>query len=156
MNLMRLLTDEAEEITAEAWDTLGRVQLARHGAAGREQGRQRLRALYSLVLQGIQQRDMAAVTTYADKVAQQRFLAGSDLGEAQTAFNVLEASIWRHVITSVPAAELPEAVGRVSAALSAGKDSLARAYVALARQNRTPCLNIPLLFSGTDAVLMEA
>ncbi|MEW5985084.1 MAG: hypothetical protein AB1791_00455 [Chloroflexota bacterium] len=152
MNLTRLLTEEAEMILVEATAALGQNHHSPAGTAGR----QRLRALYALVLQSVQQGDVATMSTYADKVAQQRFLAGSDLDEAQTTFNVLEASIWQHVVASVPAAELPEAISQVNATLNAGKDALARAYVTLARQNRTPCLNIPLLFSGTDAVLMEA
>ncbi len=66
----------------------------------------------------------------------------------QTAFNVLEETIWRVVIARLPADELLESAGLIGTVLGAGKDSLARTWVALATSTHVPSLDLTALFEG--------
>ena len=88
---------------------------------------------------------------YMDQIARERFEAGFDIHEIQTAVNVLEESIWRQISQLVPPDELAEAFGLVSTVLGAAKDALARTYVSLASHNKAPSLDLNALFQGTSA-----
>jgi hypothetical protein len=68
----------------------------------------------------------------------------------QTGFNLLEEALWHRVVSEVPAERLGEALGLVSTALGAGKDRLARTYVALATSTQSPALDVAALFRGTE------
>jgi hypothetical protein len=83
-------------------------------------------------------------TEYADKVAEKRFNAGFDIAEVQTAFNVLEEAIWRVVITQLPTEELLNWAGLIATVLGAGKDTLARRWVALATSQHVASLDLSL------------
>ena len=72
------------------------------------------------------------------RVGRERFSAGYDLLEVQTSANVMEETLWRRIPSLVAPAEVPRALGLVSSPFSAGKDSLARTYVALASGETTP------------------
>ena len=85
---------------------------------------------------------------YAETVARERYEGGFDVFEVQTAFNVLEEATWRHVVASVDPAGLGEAIGVVATVLGAGKDTLARTYVALATKRHVPSLDLTALFRG--------
>ena len=71
------------------------------------------------------------------------------IGEVQTAFNVLEESMWRHVVAEVPTDELVESLGLLSTVLGVGKDVLARTYVSLASHEHVTSLDLRALFEGT-------
>jgi hypothetical protein len=88
--------------------------------------------------------------THAESIGRERFNAGFDLWEVQTAFNVLEEVIWTRIIKEFPAAEYAEALGLVSTVLGTGKDTLARVYVALASKSKAPTLDLRRLFTGTE------
>ena len=85
---------------------------------------------------------------HAEQIATERFNAGFDLWEVQTAFNVLEETIWVRIFQNFPPAELAQTLGLVSTVLGAGKDTLARKYVSLASKTRAPSLNLQSLFAG--------
>jgi hypothetical protein len=87
---------------------------------------------------------------HSGTVARERFSAGYDLWEVQTAFNVLEEIIWQRILRELPPAEYAEALGLVSTVLGTGKDTLARVYVTLASKSRTPTLDLRSLFTGTE------
>jgi hypothetical protein len=90
------------------------------------------------------------MVAHADSIARERFNAGYDLWEVQTAFNVLEEAIWLRLMKELPPAELPEALGLVSTILGIGKDTLARRYVSLAAKTKVTSLNLQSLFTGID------
>ncbi len=85
------------------------------------------------------------------EVADDRFHAGYAIREVQIAINVLEESIWNHIVANVPPNELARALGLVSTVLGAAKDALARAYVSLASQTKAPSLDLSALFKGETA-----
>jgi hypothetical protein len=87
---------------------------------------------------------------YTEKIARQRYSAGFELFEVQTAFNVLEEAIWKRILRDAEPHDIAEAIGLVSTILGAGKDSLARAYVSLATRSKAPAVDLKALFAGTE------
>lgn len=151
MELDALFDKARSDVIDEAADTLGRSRPAHYDKAGEEFTRQRLTALYDLVVTAIRSRDLAPVSAFAERVASERFDAGFDIAEVQLAFNVLEGAMWRRVVADVATPELPEAIGLLSTVLGFGKDALARAYVSLASRKHVPSLDLTALFSGVEA-----
>ena len=76
--------------------------------------RQRLDELFLLVVSAIRDRDLAQVSVFSRRVAEERFNQGFDIGEVQAAFNALEEAMWRHVVASAPPEDLAEATTLVA------------------------------------------
>jgi len=150
MDIAQLLHQSSAQILEAAEKGMERSHLPNYKAAGKEQIHQRLKALYVLTTRAVKERNLGPMTAYAETVARERYAAGFDLSEVQTAFNVLEEAIWRYIVRNVPPAEYAEALGMVGTVLGAGKDSLARTYVSLASKSRTKSMNLQKLFSGTE------
>ncbi len=151
MDLYKFLQDHSAQLLTEATEAMMRTHAQHYDKAGCEQIHQRLKALYTLAIRGVKERNLGPMIAHADSIARERFNAGYDLWEVQTAFNVLEESIWKLILTSLPADEYAEALGLISTVLGAGKDTLARRYVSLASKSRAPSLNLEHLFTGTEA-----
>jgi hypothetical protein len=151
MDLVGVLGAAQDKVLDEASAALQRSHLKHYELAGPEGSRQRLADLFGLALECLAQRQLAPMAHYAETVAQERFSAGFDISEVQTAFNVLEEAIWTVVIPRVPAEDLAEATGLIGTVLGAGKDSLARAWVSLATSRRVPSLDLSALFRGTNS-----
>ncbi len=152
MNLIELLQEEQTEILAKSFDSVKRSQLKSYEKAGDEHIHQRLRALYVLAVRAIKERNLGAMIAHAQTIAQERFASGYDLSEVQTAFNVLEETMWNAAMKRLPASEFAEALGLIGTVLGAGKDSLARQYVSLASKMKSTSLNLQSMFSGTEGV----
>jgi len=148
MNLAQLLQDKREEIVAAAAASLNRSHLPHYEQAGPQQSHERLARLYDLIRQSIEQRHLEAIINHAERIAQERFAAGYDLLELQTAFNALEVAIWQKIVQEYPPDELVEAIGLVSTVQGAAKDALARRYASLASQTKVTTLNLGALFGG--------
>jgi hypothetical protein len=152
MTLIELLQTQNNEILSTAFESVKRSQLKNYDKAGDEHIHQRLKALFVLTVRAIKERNLGPMVAHADTIAAERFAAGYDLSEVQTAFNVLEETIWMNVLKRLPATEYGEALGLVSTVLGAGKDRLARCYVSLASHTKTTSLNLQSIFSGTEGV----
>ena len=150
MNLNQLLQDQLSEIIAEAEQAVSRAHLAHYEKSGVEHTHQRLKALYTLAARAVKEKNLGPMIAHAETIGRERFEAGFDLSEVQTAFNVLEEVIWMHILKHLPSGELAEALGLVSTVLGAGKDALARTYVTLASKRKAPSLNLHSLFGGTE------
>ena len=150
MDLYSFLHDRTAEILSEAQEAITRAQLRSYAQAGPEHTHQRLRALLVLTTRAAKDRNLAPMMAHADDVARERFSAGYDLWEVQTAFNVLEEAIWSRIIRELPSTEFADALGLVSTILGAGKDTLARRYVSLATKTRAPSLDMRQLFTGAE------
>jgi len=150
MNLHPFLREGRQEILAEAVESVRRARLESYEAAGPARIRQRLDDLLGLVIDAVRDRTLGPIVAHANAVATERFEAGFDLAEVQTAFNVLEEVLWLRILKQFPPEEQGEALGLVGTVLGTGKDTLARKYVSMATQTRTPSLNMQALFSGTD------
>ena len=148
MYLTQLLRDKREEIVSAAALSLDRSHLPHYEQVGPDESQERLARLYDLIRQSIEQRHLEAIIAHAERIAQERFAAGYDLLEVQTAFNALEVTIWQKVAQECPPDELVEAIGLVSTVQGAAKDALARQYVSLASQTKVTTLNLGALFGG--------
>lgn len=148
--ITHFLQNHAGEILAEARQAMERAHLKNYEKIGREKTHQRLRELFDLVTRCIHERNLTPMCAQAKIIATERFEAGFDLSEVQTAFNVLEEAIWMRIMNEVPPPQLAEALGLVGTVLGAGKDTLARSYVSLATRSHAPSLNMPELFAGTE------
>jgi hypothetical protein len=148
MNLTQLLQEKREEIMTAAAASLNRSHLPHYEQAGPQESQERLARLYDLIRHSIEQRHLEAIIAHAERIAQERFAAGYDLFEVQTAFNALEVAIWQKVAQECPPDELVEAIGLVSTVQGAAKDALARQYVSLASQTKVTTLNLGALFGG--------
>ena len=148
MKVLELLQKNASKILADAHAAVSRAHLQSYEKAGADVTQQRLQTLYGCVLRCVDERNLTPMRRHAQVLARERFDAGFDLWEIQTAINVLEESIWRRIIQELPPAEFAEALGLVSTVLGVGKDMLARTYVSLASKTKAPSINVPSLFDG--------
>lgn len=152
MAFIELLQSHQNEILTIAFESVKRSQLKNYEKAGDEHTHQRLKALFVLTVRAIKERNLGPMIAHAETIAHERFSAGFDLSEVQTAFNVLEEAIWMDILRHLPPADFAEALGLVSTVLGAGKDSLARRYVSLASKTKSTSLNLQSIFSGTEGV----
>lgn len=150
MNLTQMLLEQSHDIVEEACGAMARSHARNYDKAGPEHIHQRIKALYVLTQRGVKEKNLGPMIAHADAVARERFGAGYDLWEVQTAFNVLEEVIWTRVLRTLAPVEYGEALGLVSTVLGAGKDTLARRYVTLASKAKAPSLNLQSLFTGIE------
>jgi hypothetical protein len=151
LDLVGILRSAQAGVLDEAVATLGRSHLEHYQRAGAETSRRRLGELYALVSDCVAQRTLMPMIGYGESVARDRFSAGFEITEVQTAFNVLEEAIWRVVIPGVPVEELAEATGLIGTVLGAGKDALARAWVSMATSQHVASLDLTALFQGASS-----
>jgi hypothetical protein len=147
-DVIEVLTAEGEEIVDNAAAALERSNLPHYAAVGAATARDRLAQLLALVVSSVETRDLVAMIDYARRIARERFDAGFDIREVQTAFNVLEEAVWARVVDAIAPRDLAEAIGMVTTVIGAGRDALASEYVSLASKQRVPTLDLSALFRG--------
>ena len=92
------LRRERESILDAARTALTRMHTPHYQSIGEETVRERLSALFDMVVDGLAARDLGPIVAYAEQVATERFEAGYDLTEVQVAFNALEEATWASVL----------------------------------------------------------
>ena len=132
METSAVLASAQDRVVSDVVASLERRDQARHDASSPEQRRRDVRHLFELVLRCVHEGSAESIITPSEQIAADRFAGGADLAEVQGAFNILEEVLWRHVAGTFAGDQRVEALGLVNAALGAGKDALARTYVALA------------------------
>ena len=147
-DVLEVLTQERDSIVDSAATTLDRSGLRHYAEAGPDAARDRLGEMYALVVASVSARDLVPMIDHSNRIAHERFEAGFDISEVQTAFNVLEETIWAKVIEAVAPGDLAEALGLVGTVLGAGRDALACTYVSLATHQHVPSLDMSALFRG--------
>jgi hypothetical protein len=145
-----LLARHRETIVSEAETGLARAHSRHYESAGAKAVRERLETLYEHLVEALEHRDLGPMLAYGEQIAEERFSAGYDLAEVQTAFNALEEAIWSRVLAELEPSQFAESLGLVSTVLGAAKDALARRYVSLATNAHAPSLNLQALFAGTE------
>ena len=150
MELIELLQEDSSHILADALALIRRSHLEHYEQSGEDATLRYVQALFALATDAIRERNLASLLAHVDSIAEARFGSGFDLGEVQTAFNVLEEVIWNRIVHRLKPEQLAEALGLVSTVLGAGKDRLARTYVSLASKTRAPSLNLERLFEGSQ------
>lgn len=127
-----------------------RAHASHYEAAGPIEIRARLEALFDHLVDAAASRDLGSVVAYAGQLARERFSAGYNLSEIQTAINALEEAVWSRVFSELQSHEFAEAIGFVSTTLGAAKDALAREYVSLATHAHAPALDLRALSAGVE------
>jgi hypothetical protein len=150
MDINQLLHDQSSDILSDAEAAIARARLAHYEKSGTEHTHQRLKALFTLASRAVKEKNLGPMVAHAETIGRERFEAGFDLSEVQTAFNVLEEAIWVRIMKNISPNDLAEALGLISTVLGAGKDTLARTYVSLASKTKAPSLNLQSLFAGTQ------
>jgi hypothetical protein len=134
MDLNELLSKCSDTILNESLELMSRANLKHYEYGGAEQTRKKISRLLELTQQSVEEKNLIPMISYIEKMAKQRFLSGFELQEVQTAFNVLEECIWKHILNVVPPAGQGNALALISSVLGSGKDALARTYVSLASE----------------------
>jgi len=114
--------------------------LARGGQAGRPPGpdgrRREVRQLFGLVLRCMRAGRAEPVIRPCEQIAAHCYAAGTDLAEVQGPFTVLAEVLWRRLADALAGEQLIQALGLLNIIAGAGKDAIARTYVALAIRDR--------------------
>jgi len=96
-DVLEVLTQEGDSIVDSAATALERSGLRHYAEAGPDAARDRLGEMYALVVASVSTHDLVPMIDHSDRVAHERFEAGFDISEVQTALNVLEVAIWAKV-----------------------------------------------------------
>jgi hypothetical protein len=149
--LSLMLGQERSSVITTAFESIRHTR-THYEAAGRDETRRRLAALYDELCAAVSSRDLGGIIGYARDLAAERFQSGYDLSEVQSAFNALEEATWRILCAQLQPDQLALSLGLVGTVLGAAKDALAREYVSLASQRHVQSLDLRTLFSGGAAV----
>jgi len=131
METSAVLADAEDRVVDEAVAELERRHTSDQ-ASTPEMSRRHLRDLFELVVKCVHDDAVVPIIASSHQVASDRFAAGFDIREVQREFNVLEEVLWRHVAGTLSGDQRIETLELLSAVLGAGRDALARTYVALA------------------------
>jgi hypothetical protein len=147
LTLSFVLERERTTVVTAALESI-RHSRTHYGAAGPEETRRRLDALYDELCGAVSSRDLSCIIGFAQHLAAERFHSGYDLSEVQCAFNSLEEALWSMLGARLRPDQHAFALGLVSTVLGTAKAELAREYVSLASQTRVQSLDVSALFSG--------
>ena len=115
-----------------------------------------LRDLFELVVRCVHDVDVEPIVVSSHQLAADRFAAGFDIREVQGEFNVLEEVLWRELADTLAGDQRIEALELLNAILGAGRDALARTYVALASGAKTAAGKSTVRREGGEASQDEA
>lgn len=149
MDLAEILEHRQAAIIFDAHAALNKSRLPHYSQSHAVENTQRLTNLFRLVLQSIKTKNLIPIVTFSQDLARQRYHQGFDLSEVQTAFHVLEETLWRHLTKLIPPDDYPAAFGMIGTVLGAGTDALALEYVSLASKRRAQSLDLSAMFKGT-------
>ena len=138
LELVDLLREKSDDLVSGAVTELHRAHLEHYEEEGLDAASERVAVLFDRTLTCLETGRAEPIIDWAARVGRQRFAAGYDLFEVQTAINVVEEAIWRRVLSSVGPGDLAHALGLAGALLGMAKDKLAREYVSLATYRDTP------------------
>lgn len=121
----------------DAVDALPHLRLPHYEQQGTEEFREQVRVLYGLILECLDEDTLEPISRHGEAIARERIGSGFDLGEVQLAFDLLEDAVWQVAISHLPAEHHGEARSRIDRVLAAGKDGLARGWVASTAEHET-------------------
>ena len=129
--MLSVIAGAEERVVDEAVAELDRRRTSDQ-ASSPEMRRRHLRDLFELVVKCLHDGVVEPIIASSQQLAADRFAAGFDISEVQGEFNVLEEVLWREVAATLAGDQRIEALELMNAILGAGRDALARTYVALA------------------------
>ncbi|MFZ4590041.1 MAG: hypothetical protein ACOYN6_03525 [Ignavibacteria bacterium] len=152
MNIITLLEKNIDLVVEKSCTQICEVKLKGYTKSGATMTKQKLISLYKKVIECARKKELIPMLQYTEKIAKERFASGYDLHEVQTAINSIEENIWQLIFKNIKANKLAESLGLVSSILGAGKDNLARNYVALATKTKVSTINLQSLLSGSESI----
>jgi hypothetical protein len=150
MNVIDLLRENSNEIVGEATTAIRRAHLPHYELADPSEARRRMKTLCDLILECLQTNSTAPMSRYAQQIAGERFFSGYTLREVQTAFNLLEESIWSQILDKMQIDEFAAAVTTVNAPIRAGKDEVAQTYFSLLSKSKASPSDLKMHFKGFE------
>ena len=135
MDASAVLASVEDRVIDEAVAALARGDQARQSPL--PDGRRReVRQLFRLVLRCVRSGRAKPMIRPSEQIAAHCYAAGIDLAEVQGSFTVLAEVLWRQLAGALAGEQLVQALGLLTAITGAGKDAMARTYVALATPDR--------------------
>jgi len=130
-----VLASAEDRVIDEAVDALAHSDQARQSAI--PDGRRReVRQLFRLVLRCVRAGRAKPIIRPSEQIAAHCYAAGIDLAEVQRSLTVLAEVLWHQLAEALADEQLVQALGLLTAITGAGKDAIARTYVALASRDR--------------------
>jgi len=126
-----VLANAADRVVDEAAADLEQRH-SRGKATSNEASRGHLQDLFQVVVRCVRDGGVEPIIASSHQLAADRFAAGFDIGEVQGEFNVLEEVLWREMADTLSGDQRIEALELLNTVFGAGRDALARTYVALA------------------------
>ena len=148
MELTEVFQSWEEDLVDEAVTELRHARLQHYIADGDSVTRLRVGTFISRAFECFAIRRADPIIEHAEQIARERFAAGYDLFEVQTAINVIEEALWKRILSSVEPDELAHALGMVNAIFGMSKDVLARTYVSLTTNLETPRKELDEILDG--------
>jgi hypothetical protein len=152
MDIITLLEKNIDLVVEKSCTQICEVKLKGYTKSGATMTKQKLASLYKKIIECAKKKELIPMLQYTEKIAKERFASGYDLHEVQTAINSIEENIWQLIFKNIKADKLAESLGLVSSILGAGKDNLARNYVALATKTKVSTINLQSLLSGSESI----
>ena len=135
MDTSAVLASLEDRVIDEAVAALAQTDQARRSPLSDERRRD-VRQLFRLVLRCVRAGRAKPIIRPSEQIAAYSHAAGVDFTEVQGAFNVLAEVLWRQLPDALAGEQLVQALGLLTAITGAGKDAMARTYVALATRGR--------------------
>ena len=132
MEASAVLASSEDRVVDEAVVALANRDRAHHASPGTDDRRRNVRQLFRLVLRCLHESRAEPIIKPSEQIAAYCFAAGIDLAEVQGEFSALTDALWHHLADSLVGEQRVEALGLLHAIVGAGKDALARTYLALA------------------------
>jgi len=131
-----VLASAEDGVIDEAVAALARRDEARHQSPGPDGRRRDARQLFRLVVRCVRAGRAEPIIRPSEQIAAHCYAAGLELTEIQEAFNVLAEVLWRHLVGALDGEQLVQALTLLNAIAGAGKDAMARTFVALVTGDR--------------------
>ena len=132
METSAVLASAEDRVVDEAVAALAQLNQVARRASRPAECHRNMRQLFALMLRCIREGRAGSIIKPSGQIAAHCFTAGVSLDEVQAEFTVLGQVLWRHMTGSLSGEQLVKALGLLHTIVDAGKDALARTYVALA------------------------
>jgi methylmalonyl-CoA decarboxylase len=127
-----VLASAEEQVVEEAVVGLAQLDQIHPRASSTDERRRHVRQVFGLMLRCMHEGHAESIIKPSAQIAAHCFASGTGLEEVQDEFSVLGQVLWHHLAGSFSGGQLVQALELVHAVVDAGKDALARTYVALA------------------------
>ncbi len=131
MQIIECLEKKSDEILDEATEHFMQSRPEHYKSVNPEEIRRRLQILRDHVFKTVATGSYRDLIAHAQKVAADRYAAGCSLSEVQTAFDVLEETIWDQIRCEARPDELAASGWLIDLAVNTARGAVARTYFSL-------------------------